>query len=722
MTTTPVGTRQELAEKTSARTAAESSGPTEVLSFCRICEAYCGTVVTVADGQIQKIAGDKDHPISQGYLCPKGKAIANLITGKTRVRSPQKRDDNGAFVDVSWDDALTDIAERLGAIIDEHGPQSVAMYIGNPSAFNPGMLLWSTGFMAAIGSDQLHTPGPQDTMPRQLASERLYQSAMKIPIPDWQHSDMAIILGANPLVSHGSLLTNPRIGDDLKAIVERGGRVVVVDPVRTKTAAVFEHVQLRPGTDAWFLAALIRDALQHGDPNSPHAEVVGLDLLRAAVEPFTFDAAAEICNVDAEQIRSVSTSFRQAAAGSAYSRVGLCRNLTASTASYLVDCLNAVTDNLAVAGGSIFGDAPIDLVRLAGRLGLDRSGPLRTRTGNLKEVAGLLPWTLPDDIATPGQGQIKALICVAGNPVISAPEGDRLAALLDDLDLVVGLDLQINETLQHANYVLPTASMYEREELPIPSMHQMARPYLQLATPVVAPPDGVREEWQIFDELAARMKLGMPVKGPKVPGQGIAARVGRRLGARLTPAQAMGALVATSRTGNLFGIRRGGLSLKRLRSLPRGVAFTVREAKPPVRVNVGDPEMLEQLASPSLFAPRYDAVLVGRRSLQMVNSWMRPRSVDTTLWVHPADAKSWNLADGCTAELKTDTGRVEVSVSVTDAVGRGVVSYPHGFGDRSVGHPDSVNINRLISSAPSAKDPISGASFLDGYPVSVSRV
>ncbi|MCB0973961.1 MAG: molybdopterin-dependent oxidoreductase [Actinobacteria bacterium] len=727
MTTTNLPTGTTAKRDESAAQAGQSQSR-EVPSFCRICEAYCGTMVTVTDGRIAKISPDTQHPISQGYLCPKGKAIGKLITGPRRVRSPQHRSASGQFTAVSWERALDDIAVRLSKIIDDHGPQSVAMYIGNPSAFNPGMLLWATGFMAAIGSDQLHTPGPQDTLPRQLASERLYNSAMKIPIPDWPRSDMALILGANPLVSHGSLLTNPRIGDDLKSIVSRGGRVVVVDPVRTKTAAAFEHVQLRPGTDAWFLAALIRDALAHDDAaargprrRASNAEVTGIQALRAAVEPFTFEAVASLCDVSSEQIASVSEAFRRADAAVAYSRVGLCRNLSASTASYLVDCLNAVTGNLAVPGGSIFGDAPIDLVRLASMVGLDRSGRLRTRTGSLKEVAGLLPWTLPDDIETPGDGQIKALICVAGNPVVSAPEGERLATLLDGLDLVVGVDLQINETLAHAHYVLPTASMYEREELPIPSMHQMARPYLQLATPVVSPPEGVREEWQIFDDLAARMKLGPPLKTPKLPGLGVAARLGRAIGARLTPHQAVGAVLATSRSGDLFGLRRGGLSLKKLRALPRGVAIASRPQRS-VRVNVGDLELLGQLASPDLYAPRHDAVLVGRRSTQMVNSWMRPRSVDSTLWVHPDDAQRWNLVDGCRAEVKSDTGSVEVPISINDAVARGVVSYPHGFGNKSPDHPHSVNINGLISSAPSAKDPISGASFLDGYPVTVSRL
>ena len=710
-------------------------GAREVVSYCRICEALCGIVATVEDGQVIKIKGDDQHPVSKGYLCPKGSAMAKVVSDPDRVVTPLRRSGGpGEFRPVSWDEALDDIAGRLNGIRQRFGPQAIAMYFGNPGGFSLGALFWAKGLMDAIGSRNFYSAAPQDTFGRHAASHHLYKAALRFPLPDIPRTDFLLCLGANPLVSHGSLVNLPRIREEMQNIVTRGGRVVVVDPVRTKTAEAFEHLPIRPATDAWLLAAMINVVFSEGldDKERTAATAQGAPALMAAVAPVTPALAERATGVPAEQIVALARAFAGAKSACAYSRVGLNRNPQATVASFLLDALNVITGNFDVEGGMIFGDSPFDFVGLAGKFGMMTFGAHRSRVSGLGEIAGLMPWVLPEEITTPGEGQVRALLVVAGNPVLSAPDGDALERGLGQLDLHLSLDLYMNETNRHADYILPVANFLERADFPAIWLCGMPRPWLQMTPAVVDPPAGVREDWEVLDEIVGRMGLGGPFSQRSVR---LVAKGLRRFGIRITPTLMANALLKAGRSKWTLG---------KLERHPHGVverphARVGSAAKkvfhPGGLVNLGPQPVLEaigQLAEPPAPLPEGALELVGRRELRSINSWLHNvRTVrddaGPTLWLNPVDAESRHLVSGDEALLTGPSNTITVEVEVTDAVPRGTVSYPHGWGHREAGWKTAnqwggANVNRILSTATSAKDPLSGASHLDGVTVRLDRL
>jgi formate dehydrogenase len=705
------------------------------ISYCRICEAICGIVVEVDGNRVVKVRGDPDHPVSKGYLCPKAAAMTRVLEDPDRVVHPLRRDrTTGGFVPVSWDDALGDIATRLKGIVREYGPQSVAMYLGNPASFSLSHMFWGKGFLDAIGSTNMYSPMPQDTASRCVASYALYGTPMLFPIPDVPNTDFLVILGANPLVSHGSLISLPRIADDLRAITARGGRVVVVDPARTKTAAAFEHVPVRPGTDGWLVAAMLNVlfASQLVDRDAVDTIANGVEDLARAVEPCTAERAAVVTGVDADVITRLARDFAAAPSAAAYGRVGICRGPHTTVASYLLDALNIVTGNFDRRGGWILGTAPIDLVGMAARFGMATYAKHRTRIGGLPDIAGHMPWVLIDEMTTPGPGQVRALIVTAGNPILSAPDGAGLEKAIQDLDLVVSLDLYVTETNRHADYILPSPVFLERADVPIALLGHMPRPWIQSTEAVVAPPPDVREEWEVFDELARRMGLGAPF------GQRSARLLGR-IGVRLRPTLIVDLLLRTGRAGDWFGLRRGGLSLRKLRAHPHGLALgdamPVGSAAAHIqhrdhKIRLADPDVLADLSrmvtEPAVSGPG-EVLLVGRRDLRSINSWMHNarggHGEEPALLVHPSDARTLALVDGGRADVTVEQSSIDVLVHVTEDIAPGVVSYPHGWGHdggwKAANALGGANVNRLASASLAAKDALSGASHLDGIPVVV---
>jgi formate dehydrogenase len=716
-------------------TASAQSGRTGTFpSYCRICESICGILVQVEQGRAVKIVGDPDHPVSKGYMCPKAGAFARVSADPDRVITPMRRCGGpGEFEPVGWDEALDDIAGTLKRIRRQHGPHAIAMYLGNPASFSTGHLMWCKGFLDAIGSRNFYSGAAQDGFPRQVASQFLYSSPFLFPIPDIPHTDFLLVLGANPAVSHGSLITLPRMRFEMRDVVERGGRVVIVDPVRTKTAEMFEHVPIRPGTDALLLAAMIGVLFTEDLVDAAAEKVaIGLEALRAAVEPVTPERAASATGIPAETIVSLARDFAAASSAAPYSRTGLCRAPNTTVANYLVDALAILTGNFDRRGGLLFGDAPIDLAGLAARSGMGTYGKHRTRIGGLPDVAGNLPWVLPQEILTPGQDQVCALIVAGGNPVLSAPEGDLLERGLAGLELLVSCDLYVNETNKHAHYVLPGPTFLEREDVPLPWLGHMPRPFIQAATVVVKPPDGVREEWWTYDQLARRMGLGAPFGQRSL-------RIAGRLGLRVTPRRVTDLLLRTCKRGDWFGLRPGGLSLRRLEAEPHGMSLAERlptgRAGHHIKhadklVRLGSPEVLAQLEAawpqPSADFP---LGLIGRRQMHSINSWLHnvetPRGRESaTLWVHPLDATELELVDGGQATVRSTVGEVVVTVEITTRIVRGAVSYPHGWGHaggwKTANRHAGANINRILPAGVESKDPLSGASFLDGVPVAVA--
>src|SRR3954471_19599261 len=477
----------------------------ERVSFCRICEPLCGMVATVEDGRITKLRPDADHPLSRGYACPKGIAMAEVQNDPDRVLHPLKRR-GGGFERVSWEEALDDIGSRLGEVIDSHGRGAIGWYMGNPGAFSYSHALWSKGFLDGLGSPHYYSAGSQDVNNRFAASALLYGSPLVVPIPDLGRTKLLLMVGANPLVSHGSVLSAPRIREQLLATE----RVVVVDPRRTETARQFEHVPVRPDSDAWLLLSLLHvvfdEGLADGRFLADCAE--GAAQLAHAVRDYPPEDTEARTGVPADRARALARDFAVAEGAGAYGRTGSCLGRFGTLVSFLLDALNAVTGNLDRPGGAVFGNPPIALDDVAERIGLGTYGKRRDRFGGFPDVLGNLPASLlPRKIETPSEEgsdepQLRALFVSAGNPLLSVPDGQALERAFGKLDLLVSLDFYVNETGRLADYVLPTTTFLERDDTPVAFLGFYTTRFVQHSDAVVPPAGEAREEWEIVEDLA----------------------------------------------------------------------------------------------------------------------------------------------------------------------------------------------------------------------------
>ncbi|MDF2823130.1 MAG: Formate dehydrogenase, partial [Mycobacterium sp.] len=649
-----------------------SSAPPEMttdqrVTYCRICEPMCGLIATVADGRLVSLRPDGDHPLSRGRACPKGIAFTDVQNDPDRVLDPLRRRSDGTFEKVSWDEALSDIAARLGAIITAHGGAGVGQYFGNPAAFGYATSLWPGVFMARIGSRHLYSAGSQDVNSRFVASKLLYGAASQLPFPDLPRTDFLLMLGANPLVSHGSALRAPRIKDDLADIVRRGGRVVVIDPRRTETARRYEHVAVHPDSDAWLLLSMLHVIFAEGrhDATAIEAQSVGADGLQAMCASFSPEATAVRTGVDAGVVRELARDFAAAPTASAYGRTGACLGRHGTLVSFLLDALTLVTGNLDRPGGTVMSHPVIPLEELGERLGSFSYDTMRSRIGDLPDVNGTFPAAvMADEITTPGPGQMRALFVVAGNPVLSVPNSHALASALTQLDLFVSFDLYVNETNRLAHYILPGTTMLERDDLPIAFAACSPTLFVQSTEAVLEPYGQARPEWEVYAELARRMGLSLFATGPLERFNRILAWLDRRFGIGVTPRSMMGLLLRLGPYGDRFGLRRGGLNLRRLRAHPHGVVLAdnaptgvlhdvVRHPGGKVRL---DPAQIgsevRSLGGQAHTDPEFPLLLIGIREMRSQNSWMHN---SPTLMrggrrqlarINPVDATAHGIVDG----------------------------------------------------------------------------
>ena len=698
-------------------------------------------VATVDNGQLTQLRPDKDHPLSRGYACPKGIAMADVQNDPDRVVYPLKRVGGpGEFERVTWDEALDDIAARLARILDARGPEAVAWYMGNPGAFSYSHTLWAKGFLDGLGSPHYYSAGSQDVNNRFAASALLYGSPLLVPIPDLRRTDFLFMVGANPLVSHGSVLSAPRVREQLNAVVDRGGRVVVVDPRRSETARQFEHVAIRPDTDAWLLLSMLQVIFAEGleDRAATGGLVRGARALAERVHGFDPERTETMTNIPAEVVRQLARGFATAPSAAAYGRTGSCLGRFGTLVAYLLDALNAVTGNLDRPGGMVFGRPPIALDEIGERAGLATYGKVRSRFGDYPDVIGNLPATLiPKEITTPGKRQIRAFFVSAGNPVLSVPDGDALEAAFEQLDLLVSLDFYVTDTSRHADYILPATTFLEREDVPVAFMGFFSTPFVQVTEAVVPPRGEARQEWRIIDDLSRRIGIA-PYSLP-------ALRVLARLGMRVSPRRLVDALLRLGPAGDLFGLRRSGLSLEKVARSPHGIVLGdhiatgvlgARVRHTDRRVHVDDPEVIEEIAR----LERSDGAvedfplsLIGLRELRSHNSWMHNSPLlmrggrTHALRIHPGDAAGAGLADGDVARLTSASGSLEVPVTVTDEMTPGTVALPHGWGHRGGGWRLAVaaggaNVNQLAPSDPDGLERLAGMAHLNGIPVRVEAV
>ncbi|MEW6267688.1 MAG: molybdopterin-dependent oxidoreductase [Thermodesulfobacteriota bacterium] len=480
----------------------------EKVTYCRICEVYCGMVATVEDGRVTRLRPDREHVVSKGYCCPKGVTFHEVTHDPDRILHPMKKVD-GQWVRIAWERAIDEIAERLNRIRREHGPHAIALYTGNPAGYSYSHRIYSSAWIKAIGSCNSYGAGSQDNMGVLLAARFLYGASFRLPIPDLARTRYLLVVATNPVVSQGTLISVADAKRRIEDIRARGGKVVVIDPRRTETAEIAdEHHFVRPDTDVLLLLALSHVILEEGLEAREFLarNVLGLDWLRAKLAPFTPERAASRTGVDAGTIRRVARELAAADGACAYGRV-VCGTF-GTLAAWSLDVLNVVTGNLDRPGGAVFSDGPIDLAATVGRLGLDGYGEHRSRVGDFPGVLGELPaGVLADEITTPGEGQVRALVVTAGNPVLSVANGPALAAAMRDLELRVVLDFYMSETASLADYILPTTTALEREDFPVLHTNLMSQPYAQWTEPVIAPLGEAKQEWEIFTLLGDAMGL-----------------------------------------------------------------------------------------------------------------------------------------------------------------------------------------------------------------------
>jgi formylmethanofuran dehydrogenase subunit B/enamine deaminase RidA (YjgF/YER057c/UK114 family) len=542
-----------------------------VFATCSLCEATCGLKFEVQDNRVLSVRPDDDDVFSQGYVCPKGIAIADIHHDPDRLRRPVRKNAAGQFEEISWDEAFELVAGRLGAIRAQHGPNAIGFYWGNPTGNNHGALLMLSSFTKALGTRNRFSSGSQDANPRIVASYELYGSSISIPIPDIDRTDYFLCLGGNPMVSNGSVMTAPDMRRRLRAVRERGGRVVVVDPRRTETAKeADEHVAIRPGGDAAFLLAMVQVLIERGRIDRQRLErtTTGWAEIERRLAAFTPARVAAFTGVPAETITRLALEFADARSAVCYSRVGVCVGAHATIATFATDLLNIVTGRLGSEGGPMFTTPRSTSAASHAWSGLDGRDRWRSRVGDWPETLGDLPSVvLADEIETPGDGQIRAMVTFAGNPVLSAPNGRRIAAAFEKIEFMVSIDIYINETTRHADVILPPCWNLAEDHIDLLFSSVAVRNIARWSPPVVEPEDGEKSDWEILLELTERLGGGPlgDVWGDRI------LRWLRPLGVRWTPTGFLDLMLRLGPYGDRFLPWSDGLSLAKLRAAPHGI-------------------------------------------------------------------------------------------------------------------------------------------------------
>ena len=692
---------------------------------CHLCEAICGVAVEVEDGRITSIRGDAEDPFSKGHICPKALGLQDVHEDQDRLRRPLRRA-GGSWREVSWDDALDEAVERLARVQRQHGRNAVAVYQGNPTVHNYGALLFGQLFAKVLRSRSLYSATSVDQLPHMLASLLMFGHQLLLPVPDVDRTDFFLVLGANPVASNGSLMTAPGIEGRLKALKARGGRLVVVDPRRTETAALADlHLPIRPGADALLLLALLH--VIHGEGHVAPGRLTvftdGLGAIAELVSPFTPEAVAPATGLEASAIRGLAREFAVARRAVAYGRVGVSTQAFGGLCAWLINVLNVVTGRLDAPGGAMFTRPAVDLLAFAGRIGqrghFDKG---RSRVRGLPEFGGEWPVaTLAEEIETPGPGQIRALVTAAGNPVLSAPNGARLDRALPGLDFMLAIDIYLNETTRHAQLILPPSFGLEQDHYDL-VFHSLAVRDTARYSPALFPKDpGARADWQILGGLASRLARQRGLKTR------LLCAVMNRLGPR-------GLLRLLLRTGP----RR--LSLAELERSPHGVdlgplepCLPQRLFTPERRIALAPQPFLDDVGRlrARLSVASSGLQLIGRRDLRSNNSWMHNSARLTkgpercALQMHPEDAAARGLAAGQRVRVRSRVGEIVAPLQVTSDMRPGVVCLPHGFGHHRDGirlgvarQRPGVSLNDVTDDAD--VDLLSGNAALNGVSVEVS--
>jgi anaerobic selenocysteine-containing dehydrogenase len=691
---------------------------------CHLCEAICGLTLETTEADdgslaITSIKGDALDTFSRGHICPKAVALQDIQNDPDRLHQPMLRV-GSEWQPIPWEDAFALVAERLAGIQARHGQNAVAVYQGNPSVHNYGLMTHSNYFLGQLKTRNRFSATSVDQLPHHLTSHLMYGHGLLLPIPDIDHTDFMLILGGNPLASNGSIMTVPDVEKRLKAIQARGGKVVVVDPRRSETAAMADqHLFVRPGGDAALLFGVLNTLFSENLTRDSHLPVAGLDDVRQAIVGFTAEAMSRQCAVPAAQIRQLARDFAAADKAVCYGRMGVSTQAFGTLCHWLVQLINLVTGNLDRAGGAVCTTPAVDLVASTGGGHFNR---WQSRVSGRPEYGGELPVSaLAEEMLTEGEGQIRALVTVAGNPVLSTPNGRQLEQALDGLEFMVSIDLYINETTRYADLILPSTSALENDHYDTTFNMFAVRNVTRFNRAILPKPAGALHDWEIFVGLA----------------EAFAAQTGAVLKPTMAPAQMID-----------FGLRAGvygdasshKLSVAMLAEHPHGVDLGPLKANLVARLKTADGKVQAApaviLADLARFAAQPlpvadELLLIGRRHVRSNNSWMhnyhrlvkgKPRH---QLLMHPDDLASRQLSDGQRVRVSSRIGMIEVEVLASLDMMPGVVSLPHGWGHGRPGVQMSIASGQPGASANDLTDErqldeLSGNAALNGVPVQVA--
>ncbi len=689
---------------------------------CNLCEAICGLEIELERGpdgleRVVSIRGDANDPLSRGHICPKAVALQDVYTDPNRLKKPVKRVGE-TWVEIGWDEAFDLVISSLKAVQERHGRDAVGVYQGNPSVHNSGTLLSAPGFFKALKSRNRFSATSVDQLPHHMAAWQMFGHPLLMPIPDVDHTDLMLILGANPIASNGSLMTAPGMRERLKNIQSRGGQIIVIDPRRTETAEVAdEHHFIRPSTDVFLLLALVQTILEERLETVPDGDFYdGLEDLRGATRDFTPERVASKTGIPAETIKRIARAIAGTPKAVVYGRIGLSTQAFGGLCQWLVNALNAITGHLDATGGAMFTQPAIEMVRAKTTENggfenvFDRA---QTRVRGLPEFDGEFPVAaLAEEILTPGEGQIRALVTSCGNPVLSTPNGRQLEKALESLEFMVAIDITINETTKHAHVILPPATGLETAHYDLIFHVFAARNTAKYSQPTLPKSPGAKYDWEIFEEL--RNRVMDATKPPRDPQDKLE-----------------------------MGLQHGpyALSIAQLEANPSGVDLGPLKAclkdrimTPNKRVQLAPGLMVQDVhrAARELENTVLDGVLtlIGRRELRSNNSWMHNVSRLTrgeprcTVMIHPTDAAQHGLQDGQTISLTSRIGQISLPAQITDAIMPGVISVPHGYGHDRGGANSGVDakyagqsINDLTDER--ALDELTGNAALCGIPVTL---
>lgn len=699
--------------------------PTTHYRNCNLCEAMCGLEIQIEDNKVISIKGDKADPFSYGHICPKALGLKDINEDTDRLKQPIKRTASG-WETISWEQAFEEVYQNIAKVQEKYGRNAVGIYQGNPNVHNVGTMLFGPNFTRALKTKNRFSATSADQLPHHFAAWLMFGHFLLLPIPDIDHTDFMLILGANPLASNGSIMTVPNVEKRLKKIQERGGKIVVIDPRYSETATkADQHIFIHPGMDAFLLAAIINTLFEEKLVDLGHLEVFtkGVDQLAKLIQDYSPEKIGPIIGIDAQVIRNLTREFVAAPSAVCYGRMGVSTQEFGGVCQWLINVINILTGNLDKRGGAMFTLPAIDTIGQTGARGKKGSfGRWHSRVRNLPEFAGELPVaTLAEEILTPGEGQIKAMFTVAGNPVLSTPNGKQLEKALTTLEYMVAIDIYLNETTKYANIILPPATGLETPHYDLVFHTLAVRNTAKFSEPILSKAEDTKFDWEIFLNLAK--KFGYE------PSQNLSLEQMIDLGLQHGPYD------------------KDGLSLKKLKEAPHGIDLGPLQSCFPDRLFTEDKmvDLVPELFKKDMIRLKskwndlhqgkngFPFSLIGRRQLRSNNSWMHNsyRLVKgkerCTLLLHPNDASRLSLLPKEVVRIVSKVGQIEIPVEISKEMMEGVVSIPHGWGHHREGinmqiasqHP-GVSINDLTDE--SLIDQLTGNAAFSNVPVKIEKI